>query len=257
MLHIPAWVAGSSGDTTMPEALPSVLKLEVKISRATKHSLSDRDLSGIAPDGFAAILISSRVLHGPRWLLVPARHLQAGNHDETDLCTLVDGGHPALCQGLDRIWSDWLLDDTVWAKLFQQDHMKIKPAIDWCLQHHPPRRNKSQGNLREGRLADALQRFREELDRRHDENSAQQEGFIHQYLLAYGLEKLGYNATVNPVGVPDIAAVLLSETARSSCANTRQKLKEWNPVDADQKSLREFLLRQPEAALTALRDIWS
>ena len=240
----------------MSEGWPESLKLEVKVSRTTKHQLSERDLKGIAPDGYAAILITGRLQHGPRWVLLPARQLQPGGYNDADLSRLADTIQPELCNELNKTWSNWILDESVWSKLLQQDHMKIKGAIEWCLKSHPPRVNKTGGNLRENRLAEALQRFRSRLDAflLPSDNSAQQEGFIHQYLLAHALEKIGYAATVNPVGVPDIAAVK-KERGAAGNETLRDKLLRWNPETPELKKLREQLLANSAETLEKLRQV--
>ena len=240
----------------MSEGWPESLKLEVKVSRTTKHQLSERDLKGIAPDGYAAILITRRLQHGPRWVLLPARQLQPRGYNDADLSRLADTIQPELCNELNKTWSNWILDESVWSKLLQQDHMKIKGAIEWCLKSHPPRVNKTGGNLRENRLAEALQRFRSRLDAflLPSDNSAQQEGFIHQYLLAHALEKIGYAATVNPVGVPDIAAVK-KERGAAGNETLRDKLLRWNPETPELKKLREQLLANSAETLEKLRQV--
>jgi hypothetical protein len=240
----------------MAERWPNPLKLEVKVSRSTVHHFSERDLKGVASDGYVAVLIAERLLHGPRWLLVPANQLQAHGYENTELCPLGESVQPGLCRELNRVWSDWILDDGVWEKLFQQDHMKIKSAIEWCLQHHPPRANKSSGNLREGRLAEALRLFRAKLDQfLTGANSPQQEGFIHQYLLAHALEKLGYHVTVNPVGVPDISATLINTLDSTQTQTVRDKLLGWQPTNSDSQNLRDLLLQHSDETLETLRDI--
>jgi len=228
------------------------LKVEVKSSRSTTHQLSERDLDGIAPDGFAAVLITARLLKGPRWVLCPAHVLTPGGHDDKELAVLAETVQADLCTNLNRIWSNWILDESVWNKLFLQDHMKIKAAIKWCLRQHPPRENQCKGNLREGKLADALDRFRSALDKfLSAETGPKQEGFIHQYLLGDALEQLGYELTENPIGVPDINATLRigSNAVRNGI---RQNVQQWQPQSNSLVQLREQLLKLTDAELEAL-----
>ncbi|HEV2045635.1 MAG TPA: hypothetical protein VGQ95_03455 [Chthoniobacterales bacterium] len=239
----------------MSESWPNPLKLEVKSSRSTTHQLSERDLDGINPDGFAAVLITDRWLKGPRWVLCPAQFLRPGGHNDKELAAVAETNQADLCGKLNRIWSNWILDESVWSKLFLQDHMKIKAAIKWCLQHHPPRQNKSKGNLHEGRLADALDRFRSALDKfLSAETGPKQEGFIHQYLLGDALEQLGYELTENPIGVPDIRATLPvgSNAVRNGI---RQNVQQWKPQNNSLVQLREQLLKLTDAELEALSGI--
>lgn len=248
---------GSWEGWLMPENLPTTLKLEVKTSRTTSHQLSPRDLDGIGPDGFVAVLITERLQRGPRWILVPGDQLQAGTHTDSGLCKGAEKIQPELCSKLNGFWSDWILDGTVWEKLFEQEHIKIKAGIEWCLQHHPPRINQSTGALREIRLASAIQNFRSALDERvSKESGPKQEGFIHQYLLVHALELLGYSATVNPVGVPDINATLGAGKSAAGLS-LQEKIFRWNPADKATRDMRDQLLTAPVEALDALRKILS
>jgi hypothetical protein len=236
----------------MPESWPSPLKLEVKISRTTQHSLSKRDLEGITPNGYAAVLITERLQRGPRWVLLPVSQLKQGGYTDAELCQLADSSQAELCRELNRIWSNWILDESVWTKLLAQDHMMIKAAIEWCLQQHPPRVNQSSGNLRENKLAAALQCFRAKLDEfLTSEKGPQQEGFIHQYLLAHALETIGYEPTVNPVGVPDISAVR-SESSSARIDSIRERLRHWHPSKPELKTLRDDLLASSDDDLKAI-----
>jgi hypothetical protein len=236
----------------MPDNLPNPLKLEVKVSRTTAHALSQRDLDGVKPGGYAAILITERRHHGPRWLLLPGELLQPGNHTDAALCAVGGPVPSALENEVNRIWSDWILDETVWSRLFEQDHIKIKAGIEWCLKQHPPRVNRSIGNLRETRLADALRRFREGLDHFLSvEEGPKQEGFIHQYLLAHALEKVGYMATVNPVGVPDISGILRLAAA----SDLLERVMDWQPDTPEEKALKGSLEKCSAGSLEVLRKI--
>lgn len=191
----------------MPDGWPNQLKIEVKTSRDDQHKLSERDLAGVRPDGYTAVLIGGRVHHGPRWILAPASLLKPGSFSETGLSQLGEGVQPDLCDRINLIWSDWILDESVWGKVFEQHHMALLAALDWSLQNNPVRHNQSIGNMREVRLADALSRFRDGLDHFVGSNGAQQEGFVHQRILGHALQRLGYRLTSNPIGVPDISAV--------------------------------------------------
>jgi hypothetical protein len=62
---------------------------------------------------------------------------------------------------------------------------------------------------------------------------------------------------VNPVGVPDINAVLRLEGTAGQYVALLDKLEQWHPTETKQQDLREHLLRQSEETLQALRDILS
>src|SRR5215472_14253334 len=115
----------------MADGWPAQLKIEVKTSRDRQHQLSERDLAGIRPDGYAAILIGDRVCRGPRWIFVPASLLSAGGRDEPTICQLEDHMLAGLCEKINLSWSDWILDESVWRRLFEQQHMELLSALDW------------------------------------------------------------------------------------------------------------------------------
>ena len=239
----------------MNESWPSPLKIEVKTSRDALHQLSERDLDGIRPGGFAAVLLTDRLYHGPCWVLVPVNSLTPGGYPDRILHELAHGTEPTLVTILNRFWSNWILDDSVWEKVFAQSQLSLQVALDWCLQHHRPRDNQSPGNLREGRLADALGRFREALDRFVKSNGPQQEGFVHQRLLGHALEQLGYKLNENPIGVPDISATWQEHRSRQMTISVRERLEEWQPSDSDLRELRQQLLARPDSNLDALHSV--
>jgi len=239
----------------MPDGWPNQLKIEVKTSRDNQHKLSERDLAGIRPDGYTAVLIGGRVHHGPRWILLPASLLTPGGFSQSTLSQLGEGVQPDLCDRINLIWSDWILDESVWCKLFEQHHMELQAALDWCLQNHSARRNQSTGNVREGRLADALSRFRDDLDRFVGSNGAQQEGFVHQRILGHALQRLGYRLTSNPIGVPDILAVWAGRDETATSKTLRRQLQEWMPESEESARLRNVLLSFSDDALQALHRV--
>jgi len=195
----------------MAETPVQHLAIEVKTARSGGFVLSQRDIDGVLPEGHVAFLVESRLLGGPRWILVPARLLGPGAHDETALEKLADGS-PALAEVIEVLnlrWSDWILDGDVHALLFQQDAMKFKDAMRWCLEHHPARHSGFGGAIREGKVATALAAFRADLDAHAAADKGPQlEGAVHQYLLEDGFRHLGYRVTNNPIGVPDFDARL-------------------------------------------------
>lgn len=240
----------------MPETYPSQLKIEVKTSRDSQHELSERDLDGIKPDGYAAVLVTERLYHGPRWVLVPGSHLSPGSHADSDLDQLARNVLPDLTAALNRFWSNWIMDDSVWQRIFAQQNMPLLAALDWCLQNHPPRSNQSQGNLREGRLVDALALFRDALDKFVETKGPQQEGFVHQRLLACALEQLGYRLNENPIGVPDILATWTGHDPKLTIGDLRERLQGWDPAEPQLRELRERLLNCTVAELHNVRELF-
>ena len=195
----------------MADTLLEHLSIEVKTSRSGDFTLSQRDIDGVLPDGHVAFLVESRLLRGPRWILVPARLLSPGAHEARTLVKLADT-RPAVDVVVDALntrWSDWILDGAVRDLLFQQDAMKFKDAMRWCLKHHAARRSGFSGAIREGKVAAALAAFRDALDVYATGSSGPQiEGYVHQYILEDAFGSLGYHVTNNPIGVPDFDARL-------------------------------------------------
>jgi len=248
----------------MPEApdppgdLPAEIRIEVKTSRGQDFTLSDRDLKGIRPHGFAAILINSTRHKGPRWILVPATRIDPGTHTEATLVRTSKEapGPAAVVSAINLAWSNWILDREVRAKLLAQDNMAPKDAIRWCLGRHPARASKYEGNVRQAKLAAALTDFRADLDAfLGNENGPQQEGQIHQYVLEDSLEHLGYAAINNPTGVPDIHARLRAAQPATTVRDPtqlRNRLTAWDPADAKLDAVRKTLLDLDDEHLAEL-----
>jgi len=234
----------------MTESLPRHLAIEVKTSRSGDFTLGQRDIDGVLPDGHVAFLIEARRLGGPRWLLAPARKLSPRSYDEPTLDRLADGSAPIqeVVSVLNARWSDWILDRDVQELLFEQDAMKFKDAMRWCLTRHPARRSRFSGAIREGKLAAALVAFRALLDPNAAGSSGPQlEGYVHQYILQDAFTSLGYRVTNNPIGVPDFDARL--ERDRATPSSPRRALEAWTPSSPILQNVRETLLDLGDAAL--------
>lgn len=239
----------------MAESRPSRLKIEVKTSRDAQHQLGERDLDGIRPDGYVAVLLMDRVCRGPRWVLVPGRLLAPGGYADRKLDDLSRETLPELTAALNRLWSDWILDESVWMRMFQQTQMDALPALEWCLRHHRPRANKSQGNIREGRIVEALGRFRSDLDKFVKGSGAQQEGQVHQRLLSYALVQVGYQLSSNPIGVPDISALWCGSPIKAGIEGLRGRLQAWDPAEVELREVRALLLGVSDSGLRAVHQL--
>jgi hypothetical protein len=226
----------------MTDRLPARVTIEVKTSRGTDLALSKRDIEGIAPDGFAAFLITSRVLGGPRWVLVCSRLLAPGAISEGEAVDLADADRApeSLIDSLNATWSNWVLDPGPREVALAQRTMTLQESIRWCIAEHPARHSSLSGAVRAGKLARALAVLRRRLDDVAEADTGpQQEGFVHQILLEHGFRTLGYEVTSNPVGVPDFDARLA--TARSS-RPVRDRLERWDPASPSLARLRDHLL---------------
>ena len=181
---------------------------------------------------------------------------QPGGHSDDALAQLDDPSQADLCQALNRYWSNWILDEAMWAKFLAQGQMGLQDALEWCLRQEQARLNRSSGNIRESKLADALQRFRAALDRfLTDVNGPQQEGFIHQKLLAHALTTIGYTLTENPIGVPDITASR-NQDGPPRMDVLREKLLLWHPSNPELQALRNNLLSASDPDLETVFKIF-
>jgi hypothetical protein len=192
--------------------MPEPLKLEVKVTRGDRLSISTRDLEGLGEEGYLAFLVTDRLANGPRWVFIPRNHLTAGTYAQARLVTLGNGILPDLLKNLNRLWTDWVLDRPYWEVVLNQQNAPPARALNEMLQHRNPRESALSGHLREGMAANALTAFQEGIDTVANGNKGpQQEGLVHQHLLAYALKRLGYQVTVNPVGVPDLVATQVEQ----------------------------------------------
>lgn len=217
--------------------LPLELQLEVKTSRSNVVQVGTRDLEGVGPNGHVVVLLNDLRLHGPRWILVPARTLQARGYSEPELSEIAEAS--ALADALNRGWSHWILDRESWTKLLEPGNVGIGDRVAWCRREHPPRANLTEGALREVKLADALAAFRASLDMAATgESGSQVEGQVHQALLGDVLHQAGYEVTLNPVGVPDIVA---KHNGSSPPQGLAERLHEWHPESSTLRAARDAL----------------
>jgi len=233
------------------QALPRHLKIEVKSSRNSDYQLSQRDIDGIMPDGYGAILLTSRDLQGPRWVFVHARELAVGANQETALAVAArDVQAPAsLNDSLNSSWSDWILDEDVQDVLFSQKSMPLRDAVSWCLESRRPRACRLTGAPRATRLARALERFRARIDDFLESGAgAQEEGQVHQSVLRDAVARLGYRVVNNPIGVPDIEAWL-----EVSVERLRSSLTNWDPGAEELRLVRDAILGLTDDDLRSLQ----
>lgn len=186
--------------------LPTPLRLEVKTSRGQAIDVAPRDLAGIGPAGFLVALLNERALGGPRWATIAAAHLRPATLSERELARAESVG--PFASALNIHWGDWILDRSAWTRILERGVEALANSVNFARQHHPPRRSRLTGNVRETALAFALRALREGLDQASSaEQGPKAEGRFHQSILCDVLGTLGYrNIVNNPIGVPDITA---------------------------------------------------
>jgi hypothetical protein len=229
------------------------IRLEVKTSRSDSFPITARDLEGPGPDGYVAALLTSRRLHGPRWVLVPVRRMSARAYGDKEMAELAAPSR--LVDEINLGWSDWLLDATAFARLLEEGIPGLPARVPWCRREHPPHRHGARGNVRELKLWEALASARAAIDGASAaESGAQAEGQVHQALLEDVLAQLGYRVLPNPVGVPDIVA---TRAATATGAGSLDRLAAWQPQDERLRAAREALMKlgpeEIESLLALLR----
>lgn len=239
-------------------ALPAWLWLEIKTTRREYFVLDQRDLAGVLPDGHIVALVTPRRLGGPRWIVVPATRLAPGTIQPDELVALAV--ETELADGLQRGWSDWLLDADVRKRLAQGGAGGLRQRVRWCRSEHPPRTHKGTPSVREVRVDAALTELRAELE--HGlAGGSQVEGQLHQILIEDALAQLGYEILPNPIGVPDVRARLVGAAG----GDVQRALAEWSPKTPGLRAVREALLalRPDELSelgelgkLGELRELW-
>lgn len=188
----------------MIDELPPLIRMEVKTTRTEVFTFSDRDLEGVGPDGMLCVLLESRRLGGPRWVIVPRRLCSAGRIADAELAQLENPCH--LTQEIQSGWSDWLMSEESMDAVLEGGLTEFPAKIRWLREQNLPRVNMSAGSLRAVRLGKCLGRLHRRVDEVAGGLGAQAEGRIHQNLIEDVIEHLGYRMIPNPVGVPDILA---------------------------------------------------
>ena len=182
------------------------LRIEVKSSRRGKFRINARELGGISSNnedsfGFVAALINSAKEKGPYWALIPAEKVSPRGYNENVLCRIkkrFDFWAP-----IDYMWGNFLLDRELVDKLLKIPKID-QEATKWLSQLPIPRVDMPQDLIRNYKVSDALQEFRQRLDAEHGKHSYKREGFLHQCILYFCLLKSGFEVTSNRSGVPDL-----------------------------------------------------
>ena len=205
--------AGIGGDgkavASMGLEKPPELHLEIKAGRDSSFSLSERDLKGIDKEnGYLVTILLDTTYKAPFLGLVSNSKLSPGIVHRNNLAKIVIDTEWAV--EINTKWSDWIFDAEARNKIISSKHSEIPGKIDWYWRHHggPRESGRPVNAVRAMKLTRSLDELREEIDD-IAKKGAQTEGHFHQYLVKDILERrLGYTATNNPTGVPDITAYL-------------------------------------------------
>ncbi|MBS0656491.1 MAG: hypothetical protein JSR46_12000 [Verrucomicrobia bacterium] len=182
------------------------LLIEVKCSRSCKVKITDRDILGLQSDrkssqGFLATLVTTNQREGPHWVLVNADQLARRHYNAKQLLSLK--ADVEFWKPVDYLWGEAIQNEGLMDRLLALRNIDLK-SIKWW--HELPFEPESGPHdaVRKLKLAEALKRFRDRLDEKHQRGGPRREGFLHQIILHFCLEKAGYNTVSNYSGVPDL-----------------------------------------------------
>lgn len=184
------------------------LLIEVKCSRNERYEIKRRDLDGLYSNsafGFVAILITSDIHAGPHWAFIPSHKICPRICEGKSLVPYKF--HCSYLQQLDHLWGEVLLNEELMDKLLNMKKMDFKCQEWWQGLPFTPNQGRNDA-IRKIRINEALNRLRSRLNSSLKGYASRQEGFLHQCILCFCLNKLGYRTTSNHVGVPDLRTEL-------------------------------------------------
>lgn len=184
------------------------LLIEVKCSRSERYVIKQRDLDGLYSSsafGFLAILITSDIHAGPHWAFIPSHKINPRSYKGKFLTPYKV--HSDYLQQLDHLWGEVLINEDLMEKLLNMQKIDFKCREWWQSLPFTPRQGRKDA-IRKIKINEALNSLRSRLDARLKRHASRQEGFLHQCILCFCLNKLGYRTTSNNIGVPDLRAEL-------------------------------------------------
>lgn len=184
------------------------LLIEVKCSRNERYVIKQRDLDGLYSNsalGFIAVLITSDIHAGPHWAFIPSHKINPRSYKGKFLAPYkVDYSY---LQQLDHLWGEVLLNEELMEKLLNMQKIDFKCREWWQgLPFNPIQERKDA--IRKIKINEALNSLRSRLDTNLKRYASRREGFLHQCILCFCLNKLGYRTTSNNIGVPDLRTEL-------------------------------------------------
>lgn len=184
------------------------LLIEVKCSRNERYVIKQRDLDGLYSNsafGFVALLITSDIHAGPHWAFIPSHKIHSCSY-KGKLLTPYKFQCSCL-QQLDHLWGEVLLNEELMDKLLNMKKIDFKCQEWWQGLPFSPNQGRKDA-IRKIKITEALNRLRSRLNISLKKYASRQEGFLHQCILCFCLNKLGYRTTSNHVGVPDLRTEL-------------------------------------------------
>lgn len=184
------------------------LLIEVKCSRNERYVIKQRDLDGLYSNsafGFVALLITSDIHAGPHWAFIPSHKIQPRSY-KGKLITPYKVHYNCL-QQLDHLWGEVLLNEELTDKLLNMKKIDFKCQEWWQGLPFSPNQGRKDA-IRKIKITEALNSLRSRLNISLKRYASRQEGFLHQCILCFCLNKLGYRTTSNHVGVPDLRTEL-------------------------------------------------
>lgn len=184
------------------------LLIEVKCSRTERYVIKQRDLDGLYSNsayGFLAILITSDIYAGPHWAFIPSHKITPRCYKGKFLTPYK--AHADWLQQLDHLWGEVLMNEELVEKLLSMKKIDFKCREWWQSLPFNPKQGR-QDAIRKIKIHEALHNLRSQLDTSLKRYASRHEGFLHQCILCFCLNKLGFRTTSNNVGVPDLRAEL-------------------------------------------------
>lgn len=184
------------------------LLIEIKCSRNERYVIKQRDLDGLYSNsafGFVALLITSDIHAGPHWAFIPSHKIHPRSY-KGKLLTPYKVHHNCL-QQLDHLWGEVLLNEELMDKLLNMKKIDFKCQEWWQGLSFSPNQGRKDA-IRKIKINEALNSLRSRLNISLKRYASRQEGFLHQCILCFCLNKLGYRTTSNHVGVPDLRTEL-------------------------------------------------
>lgn len=186
---------------------PADLLIEVKCSRLNRFSIKQRDLDGLTSNsahGYLAALVTSDLQAGPHWTFIPIHKITPRTYPGRTLMAYSERNE--CFDTLDRLWGDVLMDDELMDKLIDMQ-VDLK-SREWWQKLPFQRRAAAHDAVRKIKVAEALERMRTRLNEKYKRGASRKEGFLHQCILCFCLNKSGHKTISNNSGVPDLRTQL-------------------------------------------------
>lgn len=179
------------------------VSIEVKCSRNDRFFISKRDLEGLnspSARGFLAALVANDAFAGPHWIFIPANKIHPRSYRARMLQPFRSSYN--CFEHINYLWGEVLLNEQLIDVLLS---MQINfKAREWWQTLPFTWGDGKHDAVRKLRISEALQSMRARLNEKYKRGASRREGFLHQCILCFCLNKAGYTTVSNNSGVPDL-----------------------------------------------------